>query len=180
MTDTKLIEDLKGFDDAVLCLIVRDGELKIGAQLQVANAADARAMSFAGFTAATSTASVAGVIYLNSQATISVGILVAAVITSIGLIISLILAILSARSTKFGFPGSRPGTWTPDQWQNGNKGPHTLKQAMLEQALCIDQHIRENEIVMKSCGKMLNRAIYTALGSVVSGALIVAHTMLFI
>lgn len=139
------------FDIDVLKEIVREGEAKLAAQLQVATAADQRALTILGFQV-TALIAVAGGIFalvLNNKPDKS--IIAVASILALGLLISIFYSHASVFPKSFCFPGNSPKNWFVEDWHTSFRDEQAadLKSAMAEQCYCLYTGIRDNDKIME-------------------------------
>jgi len=159
----------------VLDEIVREGEERLKAQLQIATAADQRALSIAAAQIASSTASLAGGIALALGSKPDWWMACLAIAFAFGNGIAAQRAIYSVRPQGFHIPGNRPSYWLPARWMGGDAHGHDIKQARIEQAACLDEQIEENKRLMDDTAKKVKQSIdwWVALVFVAASALVV-------
>jgi hypothetical protein len=178
MVDCNLFEPLRALDQKVLDEIVREGEVRLSAQLQIATAADQRALSIAAAQITSSTASLAGGIALALGSKPDWWLAGLAIAFAIGNAVAAQRAISSVRPKGFNIPGNRPLHWLPDRWMgSGAKHGHSLKQARIEQAACLDDEIAENRALMDDAAKKVKQSIDWWLGLVMVAAIFLVSTL---
>ena len=175
MAGVEQFESLRGFDPEVLGEIVREAELRLGSLLEIAGAADSRAMTLAGFQISGATASLgAGLIPLQEPHG-QVWLSVLSLLFTFLMIVAALLAVSTLRPAKFHVPGNRPGNWLPDCWFDGKAHGFSLVQARLEQAACLETAIAENEQWIEWAAGRVRRSIDCMLLAVgIAGMMLLA------
>ena len=175
MVDCKLFEPLRSLSQGVLDEIVREGEERLKAQLQIATAADQRALSIAATQIAAATGSLAGGIALALGNKPDWWLAGFAIAFAFGNAVAAQRAISSVRPKGFHIPGNRPSNWLPDRWMGAAADGHGIKQARIEQAACLDGEIEENKRLMDEATKKVKQSIdgWVALVFVAAVALVV-------
>ena len=140
-------------------------DVYLQSQLAAALAADQRALVFAGFmaTAVIALGSGAAVVLTGSTVKHCIGWL--AIWEACGLLVAMLLAIWSARPTRWYFPGSHPQSWKSDFEQMKSE-----KDQMAELLADYDVRIAQNHLTMADNGRLLWNAQCTALGFLILGA----------
>lgn len=141
---------------------IREGEIRVQAQLAAAIAADQRALTLAGFQIGAATAAMAG-----SAALLVAGrdfiIAGCAIAFSAGLIIAAWLAVSTVRPSGFFFPGNDPENWLPSKWISATMADSTA-QARMEQASNLSLMIKDNaenaEILAKKVNHSMNITLF--------------------
>lgn len=177
MVDCNLFEPLRPLSQKVLDEIVREGEERLKAQLQIATAADQRALSIAAAQIASSTASLAGGIALALGNKPDWWLAALAIAFAFGNAVAAQRAISSVRPRGFHIPGNRPSYWLPDNWMGGTTSGHTIKQARIEQAACLDEEIEENKKLMDEAAKKVKESIDWWVALVFVAALVLVLTL---
>jgi hypothetical protein len=174
MVDCNLFEPLRALSPGVLGEIVREGEERLKAQLQIASAADQRALSIAAAQITSATASLAGGIALALSKRPDWWIAGSAIAFAIGNAVAAQRAVSSVRPKGFHIPGNRPSYWLPQRWMGGATHGHGIKQARIEQAACLDEEIEENKHLMDEAAKKVKQSIdwWVALVLVAAVALV--------
>lgn len=160
-------------DREMLEEIIRQAESYLQAQLTAGIAADQRAMSFFGTTAAAAALIITGGVTLILQGNVHTPLGWAAIATAFGLLISIALASLTAKPVSFCYPGNSPGEWVADILSA--KG---YNYALAETAAHYDDFIHENKITLDRNATMMAVAIWTAWLSLLFGSVFAATTML--
>jgi len=152
-------QELRNLPADVLAEVVREGELRVEAQLATATAADQRALTFAGFQIASATAALAGGIALivGDQKDFTLALL--AGLFSCALLIAAGIALSTVRPKEFHFPGNRPGNWLPSQWAGYGIHKLNLTQARIEQASCLETMIADNAASASSQAKLMHQSM---------------------
>ena len=143
-TDNPL-EALGTLPEEVLAEVVREGELKLQAQLEASLAGDIRALSLAGFSLTGSTALLGAAAALARNERPDYSVMLIATALGALLLVSGGLAVLSARPVRFHFPGNEPKNWLPSEWQLSPSEKPTLKRARVEQAIVLQSLIGKNQ-----------------------------------
>ena len=166
MADHEQFESFREFPPEVLTEIVREGEARMEALLQIASAADLRAMTLAGLQIGAATASLgAGLVMLyDDQGEIWLSGL--AVIFAAAMILASLLAVSTLRPAKFHVPGNSPVNWLPQYWLGGEAHGFSLVQARIEQAACLELAINENQKWIEWAGARVRRSIDCMLAAV--------------
>jgi hypothetical protein len=163
------LEALGTLPEEVLAEVVREGELKLQAQLDVSLASDLRALSLAGFSLTGSTALLGAAAALARDARPDYPVMIIAAGLGVALLASGGLAVLSARPVQFHFPGNEPKNWLPSEWDLANNEKPTLKRARVEQAIVLQSLIGKNQ---KACER--NARLTTAALTLIFGAAAIA------
>ncbi len=146
-------------DREMLGEIIREAESYLTAQLQAGIAADTRAISFVSLMAgATAAAAAGGFALLNQSVPSDFG--KPALLLACGFMVSMLLAVLSARPVKFWYVGNRPSEWIEDI-----RSKMTTQQALAQQAHHYDEMIAENMLALRANGRLMLGAIGLAWGS---------------
>ena len=123
---------------------IREGELRLQAQLQVATAADQRALTWGGLLVAAVTGALGGGLALvaKEQPDYVLGAL------AIGFALSMLKAAWKALDTVrpglFCMPGNKPGNWLPENWACTGSTDRKCALARIDQAEQMTRHIGEN------------------------------------
>lgn len=153
------VAEISSFPIEVLDEVVREGEAMLAAQLTVATAADQRAMTFAGLLIAAATAATGGVIALMLGDKPAWWVVLIGTLYAAAAIAAAGFAIWSAKPARFSFPGNEPALWHPDLWQVGASGPHSKKQARVEQAVNLQSQIKKNKVILARNARWMRRAV---------------------
>jgi hypothetical protein len=151
-------------DPLVLDEIIRQAELRMQAQLQLAVAADARSGLVARVQGAASAALVAVAAQTGPASLAFAPAIAAAVVLGAGTV----LAAVASRPVSFGYPGAHPGDWLEDIKQGTS-----LLQARAETAALLDKYLRLNETVMTNNNRWATWSIICLMAApVASGAML--------
>lgn len=166
----KSLDELRSLDQTILGEVIREGEVRLQAQLATATAADQRAMAWAGFVTTLATASV------GASASLFIGkshLLLAVIAAALAVAFSFAVfrAIDCVRPRHFDFPGNLPENWLPSEWEGGK--PRDFVQARIEQARCLNNQIERNATLAKENSARLHVSIDTVAVVVLLAALIV-------
>lgn len=123
---------------------LREGELRLQAQLAIATAADQRAMSWGSLLVAAATGALGGGLALISkeQPDYSLGLLAALFAST--MMISAWFALSTVLPAQFCVPGNNPAGWLPREWDCVGTKSNKLKQARRDQAKHLSKQITEN------------------------------------
>lgn len=151
-------------DERLAEMVLRQGEINLEAQLQIALAADQRASTLAGIYTAISVAAfgVSAAMFKADSGAIgltSAGLTVAA--------ISLVAALLClgvARPARFHIAGNRPDNW----WNDGVRD-RTLAECLERESHNYDQYIQHNDEILARNADNLRRALRAGLMAPVAG-----------
>lgn len=136
-------EPLRTLPDEVLAEVVREAERRLDAQLQIATAADQRALTFAGFQIAAATGSLAGGVALMAARQPDLVLAAMAFTFALVLLLACLFAMATVWPRKFSIPGNEPANWLPEEWRWPDKG-FALEAARVEQASCLQECIEKN------------------------------------
>jgi hypothetical protein len=143
MADDKDYDGLRDLDLNVLDEVVREGDAKLDAQLQVATAADQRALTLAGFQITAATGAVAGGVALMTSKEPDKVLALIAFLFALALLTLGGIALWTVVPRKFKTPGNLPLNWRKDRWRWQDKG-FDIKAARVEQAACLEEQIATN------------------------------------
>lgn len=170
MTDRNDFSSLKNLPPDVLSEVVREGELRLQAQMQQAMASDQRAIAWLTLITGTATVALgAGFGLLLSNRSPFVGLVV--LIFAVAMAASALKALDVVRPTTFCFPGNEPRNWLPICWDRGAK--RDMKQARFEQARALQNQIAENAKWAKTCADNLRTSMVLAMWAITYGAILV-------
>lgn len=157
-------------NENILGEAIRQGELRLQAQLQSALASDARAVGLASLQAAAS----AGLLVAAAQDDISGIGEAAAYISAALLLLGAIAACLALSSVGFGFVGNRPGLWRECIQQKD-----TFKTCMASSAAQLDKYLILNDETMRKNGKLTNLSVlFLGLAPISAFALLICNVLL--
>jgi hypothetical protein len=172
MAVDKDYDGLRDLDDNVLGEVVREGEAKLEAQLQIATAADQRALTLASFQITAATAAVAGGVALMTSQQPDKLLALIAFLFALALLALAGLALWTVVPRKFKIPGNMPLNWRKDQWRWQDKG-FDIKAARIEQAACLEEQIATNrEQLDGSAGLMRISFLGTIITAAISALLL--------
>lgn len=178
MADCNKFEPLRRLPQDVLNEVVREGEIRLTAQLQMASSADQRALTIAGFEIAAATASLGGGIALAVGSNADLWLSLVAVVFAMAMAFSAREAVLSARPQKFHAPGNSPTGWLPENWLDGATKGYDLTQAKIEQAACLDEAIMGNALDMDAAGARVRKSLTWSIATVGLAAMILLGTLI--
>jgi len=142
----------------------RNGEERLRVQMQIALAADQRAVSLGGILAAA--ASVVLGFLLTDANRLDGATSYICLFLSVGLCSASVLAFYSVRPVSMRFAGNKPSNWRDDI-----ESDKPIVDALLEQMSHIDNAIDLNEAVINSNAKAFGWAMATAAGTVALSAI---------
>jgi len=178
MVDIAQFEPMRRFEPAVLAEIIREGEARLDTQLQIANAADGRALSIAGFETTAATAALGAGIALAGGDHKDLWLTILALIFSVVMVATAMLAVSTVRPARFSVPGNNPKNWLPDQWLGRQSGDYSLIQARVEQAACLEAAIADNMRWIEKAGIRVRLSIDLALGAVAVAGVAMLGTLI--
>lgn len=166
MSDKPLAERLHVADADTLHEIMRETEAYLSAQLTAAIAADQRAYTFAGMITAATVLLVGASYVLLTGPTPTAWLPYLSLTVAAALFVAAWMAVISARSTDFEFPGNQACNWI-DEIEGGT----TLLHSLAEQCAHYDGMASANTRTMKRNSNLFNWAVNIALGSVGLGGI---------
>jgi hypothetical protein len=143
--------------------LVRSSEVHIMAQLQVAIAADQRAMGHSAIVAGMLTAAIGGTIALFLTEKQNIPLVISGLYCCITLMIALFCCTHAARPVPFNFPGSNPSQWTPGDLRN------TQEKVLMEIVDNCKSYVSDNEKILGANSVYLRRAQIFMFISPISG-----------
>src|SRR6476620_6138339 len=111
MTDDKQFDGLRELDDEVLTEVVQEGRDRLAAQLQVATAADQRALTLGGFQITAATGAVAGGVALMTPDQPKEVLALVAFLFALAVLGLAGVALWTVVPRKFKIPGNQPLNW---------------------------------------------------------------------
>lgn len=174
MTVGNRYDDLRNLSRDVLDEVVREGELRLEAQLQIATAADQRALTFAGFQITAGTASLAGGVALMTAQSPDYLLALIALIFALAILIAAGITLWTVVPRKFKTPGNQPLNWAKSAWRWSDKG-FDMKAARVEQAACLEESIDANQTHFKWAAETMHVSFYvTVIAATVSAIVLLA------
>lgn len=164
MVERNDFDELRRLSISVLSEVVREGELRLQSQLQIATAADQRALTFVGFQIASATASLAGGVALIIAKEPNKSLAYLAVLFALILVVAAVFGISTVWPRKFSIPGNDPLNWRPSEWCWQDKGFGT-KAARIEQAYCLQTCIEKNQCAAAWAAGMMHWSMALTAGS---------------
>ncbi len=171
MVDYKNFIVLRELSAELLLEVVREGELRISAQLESANAADQRAMTWAGMLTAIDTAAIGGTVTLGVTEQHWILICVGTAFVSV-MLIATFMAVSAARPSEFAFPGNETKNWFPKEWEGYGEEDLDMAQARIEQAKALQSAIEKNKQWAKDTTDQLRLSIDLTFWAVLSSAVL--------
>ena len=174
MTTFSNFEAMAEFSQEILDKIIAEGEQKLAAQLQVAIAADQRALVFAGFQVASLTVVTGGIAALINNHNPDILLISLAIFFLIGLLAATFIAIDTVRPALFSFPGNCPENWLVENWMTPSLSYSnaTERRASVEQVYVLNQSIKTNERDMEQRAKKFQLAIDLTIWTIAASALL--------
>lgn len=123
---------------------IREGEARLAAQLQVASAADSRALTWGGLLTAATTASLGAGLALVTKETPDYPLAILALFVSASLLVASERALSTVRPTEFCMPGNTPSHWLPSAWPCVGSDSNKEAVARREQAEALANDIARN------------------------------------
>jgi hypothetical protein len=114
------------------------------AQLQVATAADQRALSWGGLLIAAATGALGGGLALVSKSEPDYVLGLLAIAFASAMMAAASKALLTVQPKQFFLPGNKPANWLPEEWDCVGTNRLKIEQARKEQAEQISKHIQQN------------------------------------
>lgn len=159
--------------DEVLGEIVREAEQRLQAQIVVATAADQRALTLVGFQVSISTAVLTATLALALSDNPDRVICGIGFFLTVTLLVAAFYGIDSIRPKDFSFPGNFPSLWLPHNWLcHGSPITPTLQQARVEQCICLEKALNENQSSMEKAAQDIKLSIDLCFWGVSSSAVL--------
>lgn len=164
------------FNQDVLLEIIREGELRLNAQIATATAADQRALSIAGFQVASLTALVGGMAALLLSKAPNIFVVGVGFFQIAAFLLAAANSIASARPQLFSFPGNKPENWFASDWnfQNLTEATATIEKARVEQIYCLNQAISKNTDTMEDSARSMKLSIDMMFWSILMSSILMA------
>ncbi len=144
--------------------VLKQGELRLGAQLQLALAADQRAVTSAAILVAVASAALG---FAGEQATdtnTDVPLAVALLVAGLFLLGSAWFCVSAARPVKFGLVGAYPEEWWKDE-----VAAKPFEECLWKESNNYNVKISDNLVVIKSNTALLRKGMYLACASPLIG-----------
>jgi hypothetical protein len=170
MADSNSLDSLNELPNDVLAEVVREGELKLDAQLQTALAADNRSLTISGLSLTASTTLLGGAAILTGETHPDLPVIGIAALLGVALLSAGILAMLAARPVSFFLPGNEPENWVPSAWDLPAGAGRTLKRARVEQARVIQKLLSSNSLTAQRNARLVRAALWIILSGVTLAA----------
>ena len=142
----------------------REGEAKLGAQVAIATSADQRATVLAGIYVAAATGVVAGLLATSRGGIV---LIVAAASAAAAFLIGALLCLKAPLPVIFWMPGNDPSQWYQDIEES--KPEH---EALGEQLVHYDKHIKENEKTLQGNASYFSWGAKLGIAAPIIGALV--------
>ena len=151
---------------------IREGEVRLDAQLKVAGDADRRALAWSAVVLTGASAAI-GVGYRSfTSQDFDPDIAYGSVAFAFFLLIAAGLAAKSVAPKEYCFPGNRPGYWLPGEWDCEGTDENKIAQARIDQAKHLDKAIRENAVTAKENAVAMRLSMGIAFFSVGAAGLV--------
>jgi hypothetical protein len=171
------MNDLGRLEDEVLKEVVREAEARLGAQLQIATAADQRALTFAGFLIATATAALGAGLALLTRVPTDFTLAAVSLGFALGILAAAAIAMYTIWPRTFAIPGNEPENWLPENWASGGNDL-TIKRARVEQATCLQDMLKRNAVAARTAAKRMRLSMAVSAACVAVAALLLAGTLI--
>ncbi|MGB3317834.1 MAG: hypothetical protein WA978_04085 [Sphingopyxis granuli] len=150
---------------------LREGELRLHAQLAIATAADQRALTWGGLLVAAATGALGGGLALVSKERPDYILGLLAVFFAVAMMVAAWSALATVQPAKFCLPGNRPANWLPSDWDCAGSEKRKIQRARIDQAKQMSDHIAENAEAARIRAKDMARSFLWARWALwVSGA----------
>ena len=169
MVDDKQYDGLRELDEQILEEAVREGTARLEAQLQVATAADQRALTLAGFQITAATGAVAGGVALMTANAPNELLALIAFLFALAILTFAGIALWTVVPRKFKIPGNQPLNWRKDRWRWQEHG-FTIKSARVEQAACLEEQITGNRKQLDSAALLMRASFFGTIGTAIASA----------
>ncbi|MGN3974747.1 hypothetical protein [Tsuneonella sp. SYSU-LHT278] len=123
---------------------LREGELRLQAQLAVATSADQRALTWAGLVLVAVTGSLGGGVALLGKESPDFGLATFALTFASSMMGAAWRALATVQPGLFCLPGNKPSNWLPEHWDGAGTENRWAVIARTEQAEQMSRHIEEN------------------------------------
>lgn len=153
MANRDIATTLGKADEAFVDEILREAEARLSAQLEVAVAADQRAMTFLGFLLTLVVFLIGGALAAFTAETPSVSIALIAAIGAVGFVAASYFAYQASKPVNFEFVGNDPSGWVGDVEEG-----KTLLAAKAEQCAHYDEMLKDNRAAMSRSSEALQRS----------------------
>lgn len=141
---------------------LREGELRLHAQLGVATAADQRALTWGGLLVAAATGALGGGLALVSKERPDYILGLLAVFFAVAMMVAAWSALATVQPAKFCLPGNRPVNWLPSDWDCVGSDKRKIQRARIDQAKQMSEHIAENAETARIRAKEMARSFLWA------------------
>lgn len=157
--------DWKTKDKDLMKEMLRHGEARLAAQLQLATSADQRATALAGIYVAVATGIIGAI--AGSAFKGNAPLLASASVAALAFLIAAILCVLATLPVGFCTPGNDPESWYDDI-----DAGKSMEQALGEQAEHFNAHILENRKVIKRNSRFFQVGALLGISAPVIGILV--------
>lgn len=123
---------------------LREGEARLQAQLNIATAADQRALTWGALLVAAATGALGGGLALVSKEKPDYILGLLAVFFAAAMMVAAWSALSTVQPAKFCLPGNRPVNWLPAEWDCVGSERKKIARARVDQAVQMSKHIKEN------------------------------------
>ncbi len=154
-------------DERLAEMVLRQGEINLQAQLQIALAADQRASTFAGIYTAISVAALAASAAVFQANASAVGLIAAGLAVAVVSLIAANLCLGVAQPTNFHIAGNRPDNW----WSDGARD-RALAECLERESHNYDRYIGHNDEILARNASRLRRALRVGLMVPVAGSVV--------
>lgn len=141
---------------------IREGESRLAAQLQVATAADSRALAWGGMLTAAATAALGAGLALLAKNQPDYPLAAISLAFAAALIMASHQALSTVEPSTFGLPGNTPSHWLPSAWDCIGTDTNKIRRARMEQAECLAASIEKNRKAAKGNALKMRRSFRLA------------------
>lgn len=158
---------------------IREGEVRLQAQLSIATAADQRALTWGGILVAAATGALGGGLALISKDRPDYALGLFALFFAAAMTMSAWAALSTVQPTKFCLPGNLPINWLPAEWGCVGTDGNKMRQARIEQAEQMSRHIKENAENARSRAMKMAKSFTLARRAIWTSGLLLLGTLLW-
>lgn len=158
---------------------LREGELRLGAQLQVATAADQRALTWGGLLVAAATGALGGGLALIGKSDPDYLLGSIAILFAACMMAAAWKALVTVQPGQFCLPGNRPVNWLPAEWDCTGSDRRKTHNARMDQAEQLSRHIAENAENARRRAAFMSTSFKMALRTMQAGGIALAAVLVF-
>lgn len=151
-------QDFANANDAILKLIITEGEKRLDGQVSFANSQDARSGSLVGASVSLAAAA-AGIAVAAAELTeAGAPVIIGAMVATFGFTIAAVLALWASRACNFDAPG-----WYPKDFKADVAGNRSEREIQIDFALDLEIRLRRNRKALIKRGNLYNAATWALL-----------------